>query len=152
MRILSLVMLGLLLVCRPVHAADSGKPEPRFNDKERTAIATHYHALLREAELYAQYHESGKDKHDKKSSKSAKALPPGLQKKAAQGRLPPGWQRKLQIGEVLPPDILAVADPLPPALVATLPVGPAGTLTVHVDGQIIRVIEATRTIVDFFAL
>jgi hypothetical protein len=122
----------------------------RFHERERATISSHYLSLQREAAIYEQYHEPAAGK--KKNNADSKHLPPGLQKKAAQGRLPPGWQKKLKIGAILPPDVLAVADPLPPRLIAQLPAGPAGTITVHVDGHIIRVLEASRTIVDFFAL
>ncbi|NQD38493.1 hypothetical protein HPT27_15835 [Permianibacter sp. IMCC34836] len=132
--------------------ATAGKPASTlFSERERNAILSHYAARQHDAEVYAQYHESSKGKKDG-NKHSDKALPPGLQKQAEQGRLPPGWQKKLKIGSKVPPDIFAVAEVLPPALIAQLPAGPAGTITVHVDGQIIRVVEATRTIVDFFGL
>jgi hypothetical protein len=150
------ILLSLLWLSLPtvqVHAAEppaADKAGDHFNERERATISSHYLSLQREAAVYEQYHEPAPGK--KKKDTNSKALPPGLQKKAEQGRLPPGWQKKLKVGAVLPPDVLAVADPLPPRLVAQLPAGPAGTITVHVDGQIIRVLEATRTIVDFFAL
>lgn len=124
--------------------ADKADTTTRFSAAERALINRHYKQLKQDADLYAQYH----DPREKK----AKSLPPGLQKKAAQGNLPPGWQKKLKIGAVLPPDVLAAADSLPAVLVAELPAGPAGTLTLYVDGHIIRVLEATRTLIDFFAL
>ena len=144
----------LLLLSHASLAAEPKTAATPFSERERAAISSHYLSLKRDAAVYAQYHEprpSGSKAGGKSDSKS-QSLPPGLQSKAAQGRLPPGWQKRLKIGAVLPPDVLASADMLPPALVAQLPAGPAGTLTVHVDGQIIRVLEATRTIVDFFAL
>lgn len=137
---------ALLLITLPLAAAESGNRP--FDPQERALISSHYLSLQRDAALYEQYHEDGKNK----KGKDSKPLPPGLKKKAAQGNLPPGWQKKLKVGAVLPPDVLASADMLPPRLVAQLPAGPAGTITVHVDGQIIRVLEATRTIVDFFEL
>lgn len=153
-------LLGLLLlaVCSGSQAADSSKTATSktaagtpaatvFSARERNTILSHYAARQHDAEVYAQYHDSGKSKKD-----GSQALPPGLRKKAEQGQLPPGWQKKLRIGSKIPPDIFAVAEPLPAALVAQLPASPVGTITVHIDGQIVRVVEATRTIVDFFAL
>lgn len=148
------ILLSLLWLCQPALAAEqpaaADKVSERFNERERATISSHYLSLQREAAIYEQYHEPAPGK--KKKDADSKSLPPGLQKKAEQGRLPPGWQKKLKVGAVLPPEVLAVADPLPPRLVAQLPAGPAGTITVHVDGQIIRVLEASRTIIDFFAL
>lgn len=143
----ALAISTLLLLFSSISlAAEQKTATPPFSERERAAISSHYQTLQRDAEVYQQYHEP------KKGERKNQSLPPGLQKKAAQGKLPPGWQKRLKVGAVLTPDVLAAADSLPPALVAQLPVGPAGTMTVHVDGQIIRVLEATRTIVDFFAL
>lgn len=150
MSIRNVWLAGCIVFGTATVAADRDATSTPFSDRERATISSHYLSLARDAATYEQYHEPRKDK--KGNGQAGKPLPPGLQKKAEQGRLPPGWQKKLKVGSVLPPDVLAVAEPLPPRLVAQLPAGPAGTITVHVDGQIIRVIEATRTIVDFFGL
>ena len=84
-----------------------------------------------------------------KQSGSGKALPPGLAKKAARGdKLPPGWQKKIARGEVLPPAVYAQAQPLPEVVIRKLPPPPAGTMLVTLDGKVVRVLEATHTIVD----
>ncbi len=137
------VLVGLLLTPVAV-AAEKVAPPPPFSEQERATISSHFSALKQEQQLIAQYHQTGKKNGNK-------ALPPGLDKKAASGHLPPGWKKQLKIGAVLPPDVMAQAERLPPKLLAQLPAGPAGTLTVAVDGEIIRVIEASRTIVDFIS-
>ena len=84
---------------------------------------------------------------------SGKTLPPGLTKKVARGAaLPPGWQKKITRGEVLPPVVYAQAQPLPEVVRRKLPPPPAGTLLVTIDGKLVRLLEATHTILDVFEL
>jgi hypothetical protein len=88
-----------------------------------------------------------------KKPASGKALPPGLAKKAARGgELPPGWQKKIARGEVLPPAVYMQAQPLPDVIIRKLPPPPAGTMLVTIDGKLIRLLEATHTILDVFEL
>ena len=88
-----------------------------------------------------------------KKSGPDKALPPGLAKKVARGeKLPPGWQKKIARGEVLPQTVYAQAQPLPEVVMRKLPPPPAGTILVTLDGKVVRLLEATRTIVDVFEL
>lgn len=71
-----------------------------------------------------------------------KHLPPGLEKKVSRtGQLPPGWQKKLIVGERLVIDVYNKA-------VIVVPVRRDGTVTVEVGGKIIRLIRATREIVE----
>ncbi len=118
-----------------------------FSVQERDAITLHYQQREADRKTYEQYHEQGgKKKHDK-------ALPPGLQKKAARGgELPPGWQKKLQRGQLIDPLVYARCEPLEPHLLARLPVGPAGTVTVYVEGRVVRLLEKTREIIDILEM
>lgn len=85
--------------------------------------------------------------------KKMKRLPPGLQKKVAQGReLPPGWQKKIARGEVMDRKVYASARPLPLELARRLPPQPAGVVTVQLEGKIVRLVEATLVILDVFDL
>jgi len=119
-----------------------------FSTQERDVISAHYRQLEADRETYEQHHDSGK-----KNKKNDKALPPGLQKKVARGgALPPGWQKKLQRGQIIEPLVYAQCTPLEPQLIARLPVGPQGTVTVYVEGRIVRLLEATREIVDILEL
>lgn len=149
-RLLTATLLTAAL-CLPATAADKNKKVDKrpFSAEERTAISLHIEQEQREQALYAQYHEGSAGK--KQGKNNAKALPPGLQKKSS-SRLPPGWERKLQRGQVLSPDLYALAEPLPPQLVAQLPIGPVGTLTVRVEGKLIRLLEATHEIIDILDL
>jgi hypothetical protein len=89
----------------------------------------------------------------KKKPVSGKALPSGLAKKAARsGALPPEWQKKIARGEVLPPAVYAQAQPLPEVVIRKLPPPPAGTVLVTIDGKLVRLLEATRMILDVFEL
>ena len=81
----------------------------------------------------------------------SKGVPKGLQKKVAKGGdLPPGWQTKVAKGEVLDTEVYQHATPLPKELTMKLPPAPDGTVLVKVEGKVIRLYEATRTILDVF--
>jgi hypothetical protein len=74
-----------------------------------------------------------------------------LQKKVARGEsLPPGWEAKLRQGETMPPEVYAQCHPLPPEVVRQLPPSPPGTITVVIGGKVVRLIQATREILDVF--
>jgi hypothetical protein len=89
----------------------------------------------------------------RKKPSPGKALPPGLAKKVARGdKLPPGWQKKIARGEVLPAAVYGQAQPLPDVVIRKLPPPPAGTILVTLDGKVIRLLEATHTIVDVVEL
>jgi hypothetical protein len=91
----------------------------------------------------------GSQSQDKKKKK----LPPGLQKKLDRGgSLPLGWQNKVTKGEVLSEELYAQAEPLPDALILQLPKAQDGTVTVRIEGKIIRIYKSTREILDVFDL
>ena len=75
-----------------------------------------------------------------------KQLPKGLQMKLDRGgSLPPGWQKKLVKGEVLDEAIYDQSE-------VAIPVDSEGLLTVRVDRKLVRIIEATREIVEILDL
>lgn len=115
-----------------------GNDKLRFTVRERTALEQ-YAEEERGRRAVAEAHGEGKQK----------PLPPGLQKKAARGKpLPPGWQKKLARGEVLPAAAYDARQPLPPDLRRQLPPDPPGTVTIEVDGEIVRILQDTREIID----
>ena len=59
------------------------------------------------------------------------------------GSLPPGWQKKLAKGEVLEESVFNHG-------VVVIPIDSDGMLTVRVEGKLIKLIEATREIVEIF--
>ena len=71
--------------------------------------------------------------------------PPGLAKKH-NGCMPPGQARKWQLGRPLPRDV--VAYDLPPRVVVSLGVPPAGHKYVRVAGDILMIAIGTRIVVD----
>ncbi len=95
-------------------------------------------------------------RHDAKMSKKhkQKSLPPGLRKKLERGgELPPGWQQKVARGEVLEEDIyLNHSRSLPAEILRRLPSSPDGTSIKQIDDRIVRVMDATRTVLDVFYL
>lgn len=69
-------------------------------------------------------------------------LPPGVEKRLQQGKpLPPGWARKLGEGQVLDERIVERGE-------ITVPVDESGVVTLEVEGETFRLIEATREIVE----
>jgi len=73
---------------------------------------------------------------------NAKALPPGLQKQlATKGTLPPGWQKKLKRGSRLDINVYKAGK-------IVVPRDRDGIVTIRVEGKVIRLLEATREIVQ----
>ena len=80
--------------------------------------------------------------HSDKTKTKAKILPPGLQKKLQKGQsLPPGWQKKLMVGVRLEPAIYEHGD-------VVVPLDSKGLLTIRLEGKLVRLVEATREIVE----
>jgi len=78
-------------------------------------------------------------------------LPPGLQKKVVRGgQLPPGWQKRLQKGKPLEAELYRAAEPVPEQLRLKLPIGPAGSVELRLEGKIVRIDRTTREILDVF--
>ena len=72
----------------------------------------------------------------------SKGLPPGLQKKAARGQaLPPGWQKKLAVGQRMDRAVYDHGQ-------IVVPVDKKGILTLRVEGKLVRLMSATREIVE----
>ena len=89
----------------------------------------------------------------KKNKVKKKSLPPGLAKKLARGgTLPPGWQMKVARGEVMDYEVYNNSMPLPEELLRKLSNIPKGTVLLQVGNKIVKVIEASREIVDLFVL
>jgi len=100
--------------------------------------------LLAAPEVFAKGHGKG---HGEKS------LPPGLVKKVERGKeLPPGWRKKLQKGEVLDEQVYLLRQPIPEREIKLLPPTLPGTKIIKVEDKIIRLKDATHTILDVFDL
>ncbi len=79
---------------------------------------------------------------NKKAQKKHKRLPPGLHKKAEKGKpLPPGWQKKLSRGDILDKSIYSRGR-------IVVPLGRDGTISIEVEGTILKLHEKTRKIID----
>jgi len=82
----------------------------------------------------------------KKEKDKNKQLPQGLQKKLDRGgTLPPGWQKKFVKGQVLDEPVYNHSE-------VVIPMDSNGMLTVRVEGKLIKLIEATREIVEIVDL
>lgn len=85
-----------------------------------------------------------KTKHKHKHKNKRKRLPPGLQKKVERGQaLPPGWQRKVARGQVLDVRVYRYGQVI-------VPIDKYGAVSILVDNKVIRLIHATREILDVF--
>ncbi len=81
------------------------------------------------------------------------SLPAGLQKNVTRGKaLPPGWQKKVAPGQSLDYQIYRQGESLPDVILRRLPPQPVGVEIMRVENKIIRVISATRVILDAFDL
>ena len=134
---------------------DQGAPASRASDAQRSRagkepwVKVEASISVREREVIQDYVSSYSK--PEKHGRRAKGLPPGLAKKAARGgELPPGWQKKCVKGEILPVEVTKQCHPLPPEVVVKLPPPPAGTILITVDGKVVRLLEATREILDVF--
>ena len=71
-----------------------------------------------------------------------KSLPQGLQMKLDRGgSLPPGWQKKLVKGNVLEQPIYNQSE-------IVIPIDSEGLLTIRVEGKLIKLVQATREIIE----
>ncbi len=69
-------------------------------------------------------------------------LPPGLQKKHQSGQsLPPGWRKKLSKGQILDESIYLQGR-------VVVPLGRDGSISIDVDGTLLRLHEKTRRILE----
>jgi Ni/Co efflux regulator RcnB len=113
------------------------------NDKQNDQKSDKY------SEKYTNKQKDNDKKKDKerddrygRDNNNNKSLPPGLQKKVAEGKpLPPGWQKKLAKGDILSRDIFSRGEIVSPR-------DRDGRVSVNVDGTVIRVMENTREIID----
>jgi hypothetical protein len=106
-----------------------------------------------EREIIRNYIVQWQEKEGKSKGQKVRSLPPGLAKKVARGgELPPGWQKKVARGEVVSDSIFKEMRRLPDEIILKLPKQPKGTVLMAVDGKVVRLAEATRTILDVFDL
>lgn len=154
-RILAVPLSAIAAACltvTPVNAGDkttgSVPVQQTVQDKEgwlKFTFKPEEQKVLREYYLQ-QYPTENKPRKQKQ-------LPPGLQKKLERGgQLPPGWQKKVARGEVMPPEVYKQSTRVPQDVWVTLPPQPPGTTIVNVEGKVVRLMEATRTIIDVLDL
>lgn len=109
----------------------------------------------REREVIREYvvYRKSKPEHDHKDKhgKPSKGLPKGLAKKVERGHdLPPGWQKKCVRGQIMPVEVYNRCEPLPREVVVKLPAPPPGTIILTIEGKAVRLLQATREILDVF--
>ena len=120
-------------------------------NKEKGKIVEHGNKKANDA--YQIFSKTEKDAIHGYYSMQNQNLPPGLAKKVAEGgSLPPGWQKKISKGGVIPADIYKHAEPLPKDIILQLPPLAAGMSLMKIDNRIVKVADATKTIIDVIEL
>lgn len=66
--------------------------------------------------------------------------------------LPPGWYTRIKRGCVIPSDIYVYREPVPSYVLVKMPPQPPGVVHIMVGGKVIRLMEATKTIMDVFEI
>lgn len=130
----------------PVQAAPPAQGVTVGNDWLRFSINTDEQRILRD------WHERQPQSFSCTTSAGGKALPKGQQKKLERtGQVSTGWQKKIARGETMPLDVVQQCrSSLPHELVRRLPPAPPGTILIGVEGKAVRLLEATREILDVF--
>jgi len=142
------MLVGLPASGKDKHARAGDEEPPRSQDEGSEAKGGKHRGFSdderQQIQTYCQRFGQQEGKHPR-------SLPPGLAKKERRGgKLPPGWEDKCTPGQIMPVEVYQECHPLPPELTVKLPVPPVGTVTVAVGGRIVRLIEATREILDVF--
>ena len=119
---------------KPDKAAKGGHDDDRRELRGDVRVSVHFGDRQREV-VREYYADSFKRGH----------CPPGLAKKH-NGCMPPGQARKWQLGRPLPHDV--VVYDLPPRVVVSLGVPPAGHKYVRVAGDILMIAIGTSIVVD----
>ncbi len=162
MKKLLLVVMCMMLFSSPAYAKKSKKASIKSQNRaEKVAPENkssekwlNVEIVSPEREIIKKYYQSKGVKPVKgKKAKKKKKLPYGLKKKVARGgNLPPGWEKKIARGEVLDAEVYKHAEPIPPGLRKKLPPQPEDTALIKVEGKIIRLLKATRRILDVFEI
>lgn len=119
---------------KPDKAAKGGHDDDRRESRGDVQVSVHFGD--RQREVVREYY-SDSFKHG--------YCPPGLAKKH-NGCMPPGQAKKWQLGRPLPRDV--VVYDLPPRVVVSLGVPPAGHKYVRVAGDILMIAIGTSIVVD----
>lgn len=151
MKATSVLAFTTLLGLSAVPALSQARPpweQAQRNEPQRTQLVD-----SRRDRDYSDYRYSEREREALRqhlSRRDYESLPPGLQKKVDRGgKLPPGWQKKLQKGHRLPDDVYYNSQRLP---VYDDIRHIDGISDVIIDNEVVRVIDATQTIIDVFGI
>lgn len=134
-------------------AMPAATTHPLFSADDRLRIRDYYRARDTDRDAHDDHDEARHRHDDGYTGAKKKALPPGLRKKLERGgELPPGWRTKVARGQVLDRDLYAASGPLPHELLDHLPPEPAGTELRRIEDRVVRVMRATREIIDVLDL
>jgi hypothetical protein len=150
--ILILSVFALIHIDAKHPSKGAEKKEDKRDDKKEEPWLN-VEIIPTEREIIRNYIVQWQEKEGKGKEQKVRSLPPGLAKKVARGgELPPGWQKKIARGEVVSDSIFKEMRRLPEEIILKLPKQPKGTVLMAVDGKVVRLAEATKTILDVFAL
>lgn len=149
MRLLILICI-VIFISGPVSAKKpKDKKSTKHQQESSTSVRYGDEKLFLSASLFTTSEVGVLNNYRTHLKSNQKKIPKGLQKKMAKGgSLPPGWQKKLNRGEPITRDTYRYAKPLPETILVQLPKPPAGTIIVEIDGEIVRLVEASLTIID----
>ncbi len=144
----TMILLGSSLM---IGAAWADKPDhhPRdasWYDSHPSETAEEHRRDVARREAYWEAHSSPSASEYKE--KKHKALPPGLAKKYQRtGELPPGWQKKIAQGQVLTPELYPYAREVPWSRYPNLPYDERSKIY-EIEDKVFRVMNGTREILD----
>jgi hypothetical protein len=125
-----------------------------INSREREVIreyVVHKNGNGKHGHGHGKSHDDDDDGGSVKQKGKQKALPKGVARKVERGgNLPPGWQNKCVRGRIMPVEVYRHCEPLPREVAVKLPAPPAGTIIVTIEGKAVRLMQATREILDVF--
>lgn len=129
MRLIALIV-AIFVMSMPLSAkSDKSNKMKKMKKKELSGFSTEDRVIIRDT------------------------LPPGLQKKIARGKpLPPGWAKKLRIGERFPSEYQEYVEPVSVTIIKRLPPIRPTEEIVRVQDKIVKMVKATKLIIDVFDL
>lgn len=153
-KIVGLICVAGLTAALPVSAKDKHSKRDREEDRENAQGNRNGHRSEGQrtfSDKERQTIQGYVGRFGKQEGKHPRQLPPGLAKKVARGHtLPPRWEETCVRGQQMPVAVYRECRPLPRELAIQLPVPQVGTVTVAVGGKAVRLLEATREILDVF--
>jgi len=118
---------------------DIVQPRPTVVEYHRTVVEHHYDDDDRYEHRHHNKHHHSYSHHKKRHYSHHNGC-----------CLPSGWHTRIRRGCVMPSDIYVYREPVPQHVLVTMPPQPPGVVHIMVGGKVVRLMEASRTIMDVF--